>query len=62
MSAWEVDEVSLAAGHRPEPGRPAAGAGLGLAIVRAIAKAHGGHASARNRDGRGADVWMELPS
>jgi signal transduction histidine kinase len=36
------------------------GAGLGLAIVDAIARAHGGSAAARN-DGDGADVWIALP-
>jgi two-component system, OmpR family, sensor kinase len=38
------------------------GAGLGLAIVDAIARAHGGHAGARNLAPRGAEVWIELPS
>jgi signal transduction histidine kinase len=41
--------------------RAAKGAGLGLAIVAAIAAAHGGAAHAANRDGGGADVWIELP-
>ena len=36
--------------------------GLGLALVRRIAKAHGGRAFARNRaDGPGAEVGIELP-
>ena len=45
------------------PGAPAAdgGAGLGLAIVSAIAHAHGGRATARNRPGGGAVVALELP-
>jgi signal transduction histidine kinase len=38
----------------------AAGAGLGLAIVRAIAVAHGGDAAAENLDGRGARVSITL--
>jgi signal transduction histidine kinase len=38
------------------------GAGLGLSIVEVIAKIHGGRAYARNRDGRGADVWLDLPA
>ena len=38
------------------------GAGLGLAIVQAIAEAHGGSAHAENRPEGGADVWLELPS
>ena len=37
------------------------GAGLGLAIVAAIAGAHGGDAGARNVVPRGADVWIRLP-
>ncbi|HKP88595.1 MAG TPA: HAMP domain-containing sensor histidine kinase, partial [Thermoleophilaceae bacterium] len=37
------------------------GAGLGLAIVAAIAQSHGGAARAANREGGGADVWIELP-
>src|SRR4051794_29170379 len=38
------------------------GTGLGLAIVEAIARAHRGSAHAANRDGAGADVWIELPA
>jgi signal transduction histidine kinase len=37
------------------------GAGLGLAIVSAIAQAHGGRATARNRPGGGAIAALELP-
>jgi signal transduction histidine kinase len=36
------------------------GAGLGLAIVRAIADAHGGTAVARNREGGGAVVTLTI--
>ena len=36
------------------------GAGLGLAIVRAVALAHGGDATARNLDGRGAGVTITI--
>jgi two-component system OmpR family sensor kinase len=48
---------------RPDSGRARAdgGAGLGLAIVQAIAQAHGGQATARNRPGGGAVVRIELP-
>jgi len=30
--------------------------------VQVIAEAHGGEARAANRDGGGADVWLELPT
>lgn len=46
---------------RADSARTAGGSGLGLAIVEAIALAHGGGARAANRDGEGADVWIELP-
>lgn len=44
------------AGQAAEPGT-----GLGLALVRQIARAHGGEAGATNREPRGATVWLELP-
>jgi len=37
------------------------GMGLGLAIVRAIARAHGGHAGADNRPGHGVTFWIRIP-
>ena len=45
---------------RSDPARTGAGAGLGLAIVDVIARAHEGAAYAANLDG-GTDVWLELP-
>jgi heavy metal sensor kinase len=45
---------------RGDPARQGPGAGLGLAIVDLIARAHGGTAHAANRD-RGADAWVEFP-
>jgi two-component system, OmpR family, sensor kinase len=46
---------------RADPARSGHGAGVGLSIVRVIAEAHGGHASIRNRQLQGADVWVQLP-
>jgi signal transduction histidine kinase len=46
---------------RADAARSGGGAGLGLAIVAAIARAHGGEAQAANRPGGGADVWISLP-
>lgn len=49
--------------RRPDTGRARSdgGAGLGLAIVQAIAVAHGGQATARNLAGGGAVVTIGLP-
>jgi signal transduction histidine kinase len=47
---------------RADAGRSEDGAGLGLAIVRTIADAHGGQAHATNTPTGGADVWIALPS
>jgi signal transduction histidine kinase len=49
--------------HRTDPARArtTGGAGLGLAIVRAIADAHRGQARAVDPDSRGARVELELP-
>ena len=46
--------------RRADPARSESGAGLGLAIVDAIAQAHSGQAAARNTPDGGADVWIEL--
>ncbi len=46
---------------RGDAGRTGGGAGLGLAIVQAIARAHGGTARVANVPGGGADFWIELP-
>jgi two-component system OmpR family sensor kinase len=50
------DRFARADGER----RP--GAGLGLAIVAAVATAHGGSAHADNGAHGGADVWIALPT
>jgi two-component system OmpR family sensor kinase len=46
---------------RADEARSGGGAGLGLAIVAAIASAHGGSAHAANRTAGGADVWLSIP-
>lgn len=46
---------------RAEAGRSGQGAGLGLAIVDVIARAHGGSAHVANVPG-GADAWIALPA
>jgi signal transduction histidine kinase len=45
---------------RGDAARSRGGAGLGLAIVAAVAESHGGGAHAANLPGGGADVWLEL--
>jgi heavy metal sensor kinase len=47
---------------RADDARERGGAGLGLAIVDAIAHAHDGSAHAANLAGGGADVWIALPT
>ena len=49
--------------HRADPSRARAsgGVGLGLAIVAAVAEAHGGRAFAESVPGRGTTIRIELP-
>ena len=47
---------------RADASRSSTGAGLGLAIVSAIATAHGGQALATNAADAGADVVIRLPA
>jgi signal transduction histidine kinase len=37
------------------------GSGLGLAVVRSIARAHGGEAGVDNRPGEGTTFWLSVP-
>lgn len=37
------------------------GSGLGLSVVRSIARAHGGDAGVVNRPGEGATFWLSIP-
>ncbi|MBX9625079.1 MAG: DUF4118 domain-containing protein, partial [Gemmataceae bacterium] len=47
--------------YRAAPADSARGSGLGLAIGRAVAEAHGGTLTARNRPGGGAEFTLRLP-
>jgi signal transduction histidine kinase len=47
---------------RADEARSGGGAGLGLGIVEAIARAHGGTARAANLDGGGAVVSLTIPA
>jgi two-component system OmpR family sensor kinase len=47
--------------RRGDEAREGDSAGLGLAIVDAVARAHGGSAGAATQPGGGADVWIRLP-
>jgi signal transduction histidine kinase len=40
---------------------PTGRTGLGLSIVRSIARAHGGESGVMNRPGRGATFWIRIP-
>ena len=44
------------------PNAPKGGTGLGLALVRQLAEAAGGHAELRPVGGRGTDAVVCLPS
>jgi two-component system, OmpR family, sensor kinase len=46
---------------RVDGDRAGDGAGLGLTIVRAVAEAHGGSATARNLEAGGAEVSIDVP-
>lgn len=56
--------VAFEAFSRPDPSRsrPEGGAGLGLAIVAAVAEAHGGTVEAGNLPGGGAVVVLSVPA
>lgn len=57
----EEDRVFEPFYRRPRGGKEAGSLGLGLALVKRIAEAHGGRVSAKNREGGGASVSVEIP-
>ena len=60
----EPDQVSQVFDrfYRSSAARTGEGSGLGLSIVAAIAKAHGGEAKAESEPGRGARFTVQLPA
>jgi len=51
---WRADSARTRTGERP-------GAGLGLAICKWIAEAHGGHIDVVSRPGRGTTFTVSIP-
>jgi two-component system phosphate regulon sensor histidine kinase PhoR len=55
-------KVDRSRARADEPGEPQrASAGLGLAIVRHIAEAHGGRVGLSSEEGAGSTFWIEVP-
>ena len=57
LAAGEEERVFRQFWHGPD----SRGSGLGLAVVRSIAHAHGGEAGAENRPGEGVTFWLTIP-
>jgi signal transduction histidine kinase len=61
LRPYEIDEL-FEPFQRGNGRTSARGVGLGLSIVRSVARAHGGNVSARPRDGGGLIIRVELPA
>jgi signal transduction histidine kinase len=71
LASWRFEVADDGGGLPPgdeqvvfEPfstGSSRGGMGLGLSIVRAIARAHGGEAGAANQPGQGVTFWITIP-
>jgi heavy metal sensor kinase len=57
-----VAETAFERFTRGDPARATSGAGLGLAIVRAVVEAHGGHVAVSTDPTSGTDVMLTLPA
>jgi two-component system phosphate regulon sensor histidine kinase PhoR len=58
---YKVDRSRARDARQPDLELQTGSAGLGLAIVRHIAEAHGGAAGAESEEGRGSTFWIDIP-
>jgi two-component system OmpR family sensor kinase len=57
----EIVDVAFERFSQSRRSRSGGGNGLGLAVVRSVAEAHGGSVGVRNRPEGGAEAWMRIP-
>jgi two-component system sensor histidine kinase SenX3 len=57
---YKVDRSRAQRGE-PDEAMRGGSAGLGLAIVRHIAEAHGGSVGVQSREGAGSTFWIDVP-
>jgi signal transduction histidine kinase len=61
LTAGDMDRIWKRFSRGSAASARAPGTGLGLSLVRAVARAHYGEAHAQNREGGGAEFWLRLP-
>jgi signal transduction histidine kinase len=61
LTASDMDRIWKRFARGSAASARAPGTGLGLSLVRAVARAHYGEAHANNHEGGGAEFWMRLP-